>query len=242
MNASAVLAADVDRAGRTRLTTVRSVAPLLLRETPGAVYLVGGAAGPLGGDDLEITVELAPGARLTLRTAAASVALPGPSPSRLAVRVLLGAGAHLRWLPEPTVAAAGCDHRVTVVVTMDERAGLVWREELVLGRHGEAPGSVSSRLHVDRAGRPLVRQHLAVGPAAPGWDGPAVAGRARAVGSLLVVDPALADGPARATVLDRAGAAVLPLAGPGVQVTAVAPDARTLRRRLDAGWPIAAPA
>ena len=68
-----------------RLAVLDSRAPLVLRRTgPDEVYLVGGAAGPLGGDDLCLSVEVGTGDRLRLRTAAASVALPGPdgAPSR----------------------------------------------------------------------------------------------------------------------------------------------------------------
>ena len=56
---------------------LRSQAPLILRQTPEAVYLVGGAAGPLGGDVLELRIDVRAGATLRLRTAAAAVALPG---------------------------------------------------------------------------------------------------------------------------------------------------------------------
>ena len=52
MRARASVLACVDGAGRTTLPRLQSQAPLLLRRTPGAVHLVGGAGGPLGGDDL----------------------------------------------------------------------------------------------------------------------------------------------------------------------------------------------
>ena len=50
----------------------------MLRRTPDAVYLVGGAAGPIGGDSLELRIDVRAGAALRVRTAAAAVALPGP--------------------------------------------------------------------------------------------------------------------------------------------------------------------
>ncbi|MGH9281089.1 MAG: hypothetical protein ACRD12_23765 [Acidimicrobiales bacterium] len=70
-------AAVVAEAG-PRYTRLRSQAPLVLRPTPDGVYLVGGAAGPLGGDTVTIEVDVRPGARLTMWSAAASVARPGP--------------------------------------------------------------------------------------------------------------------------------------------------------------------
>jgi urease accessory protein len=210
---------------------------LVLRGTPESVYLVGGAGGPLGGDDLTIEIDVRPGAELTVRSAAASVALPGhgPGPSRLRVQAEVGAGATLRWMPEPFVAAAGCDHRTEVTVAVGRGGRLVWREELVLGRHREASGSVTSRLQVDFDGRPLLRHELGLGPRHPGAASHAVVGPARAVGSVLVVDPAWQDAPPAAPPPRDGAAAVLALDGPAVQLVALAGDALDLRHALDAG-------
>ena len=234
MKARACATVEADGTGATRFVTLRSAAPLLLRPTSHALYLVGGAGGPLGGDELELELDVRPGACLTLRTSAASVLLPGArpgAPSLLTIRARVGAGGTLRWLPEPAVAAANCVHRVRTELTLGSGSRLVWREEVVLGREGEPPGSWRSELAVDIGPRPLLRHALALGTGVPGWDGPAVVGRAKAVGSVLLVDPRWSDAPA-ALALDDA--AVLPLAGPGVLVTALADDALALRARLDA--------
>ena len=79
----------------------RSQAPLILRWTPDAVYLVGGAAGPLAGDVLELRIEPRAGAALRLRTAAAAVALPGRDgqESVLSVTISVAAGGRLEYLP-----------------------------------------------------------------------------------------------------------------------------------------------
>ena len=255
MIARARVVVETDAHGRSRLTCLRSEGPLVLRPTPGSpagsspcpevvVHLVGGAGGPLGGDVLSIEIVVGPGAELVLRSVAATVALPGPAPSVVHIDAQVGEGGALWWLPEPTIAAAGCDHRARARVSLASRARLVWREELVGGRHGEAGGSVSSRVSVDLEGRPLVRHQVDLGLGHPAWAGPAVGSGARCAGSVILVDPvwvdsARADGPARRDgppgplVLD--GAAVLPLAGPAVHVVALAPDARRLRGLLDAG-------
>lgn len=234
MKARACVVAEADAAGRTRLTSLRSEAPLVLRETADALYLVGGAGGPLGGDDLTLDVDVGPGACLTIRTVAASLAQPGAGgqPSLVAVRVTVGAGAELRWLPEPVVAVRGCRHHMVATITLDAGAGLVWREEVILGRHAEQGGSVVTRTTVDRAGVPLLRHELALGPAHAAAAGPAVTAGARAAGSVLLI------GPGWATPADaRLGptAAVLALDNEGIQVLALADDASTLRRHLDAG-------
>jgi urease accessory protein len=104
---------------------------------------------------------------------------------------------------------------------------LLWRDELICGRHGEAPGDATLSLSVSYAGRPLLRQALSVGPGAQGWAGPAVLGGAKATGSLLRVGPE----PGPPAVLGPT-AVRMPLAGPGSLVTATAPDAHTLREYL----------
>lgn len=236
MRARARVVAAAGPAGTTRLVTLRSQAPLLLRATTGGLHLVGGAAGPVGGDDLRLDVDVGVGATVAVRSAAATVALPGPAgaQSRTVVTATVREGATLHWLPEPGVAAAGCRHLVEARIALAPGGRLVWREEVVLGRHGEGPGSWTSVLAADVAGSPVLRTRLDLGPGAPAWDGPAVAGGAGAVGSLLVVDPAWAHAPPPAAALAPT-AAVMPLHGPAALVSALAPDALALRLLLDEG-------
>ena len=234
MRARATLVAAVDGTGVTRLARIRSEPPLVLRATAGAVYLVGAAGGPLGGDHLALDVEVGAGATLTVRTAAASVAQPGDGPSVMRVTARVAPGGRLGWLPEPVVAARGCCHRLETTVTLDAGAMLEWREEIVLGRHGETAGSVLARFTADVDGAPLLRHELALGADHAEAAGPAVVGAARAVGSLLRVDPSWAGSRPASRVLGPT-AAVLSLAGPAAQVVAVDGDAVGLRRSLDAG-------
>ncbi|PZG21174.1 urease accessory protein UreD [Micromonospora craterilacus] len=237
MRATARLVARADGHGRTVLPELRGESPLLLRQVPAGdggvtVYVVGGAAGPLAGDELRLDVEVGPGAVVRVHTVAASIALPGrPGPvSRMLVRATVAAGATLRWLPEQLVAAAGCAHVGDAQVDVAEGGTLHWRDELICGRHGEQPGHAEVNTWVDLAGRPLLRQSLTVGPDVPGWAGPAVLGGAAATGSLLVVDPARpAEPPAVAGTVAR-----LPLAGGLATLwTATAADAHTLRAYLE---------
>ncbi|MCA2214691.1 urease accessory protein UreD [Jidongwangia harbinensis] len=258
MRASARIVAEADGRGGTRLAVLRGESPLLLRRTGPAtaggatVHLVGGAAGPLRGDDLRLEIEVGPGAELDVRSVAASLALPGRPgmpPSRLAVRAAVASGAALRWLPEPLIAASGCDHRTTTHVEVAAGGRLVWRDDLVCGRHGEPAGDVRTRTTIRYAGATLYRHDLAIGPDAPGWAGAAVlggpphepAGAAQATdpphkpsgagwatGSVIVAGPDLP--PARVLPGD---AAVMPLAGPGMLAVAVGTDIRAVRAALD---------
>lgn len=224
------------------METLRSDPPLTLRQTgPERIHLVSTGAGPLGGDRLALGIDVAAGTSLEISSVGATLVLPGSAPghSLMLVHARVGAGASLRFSPEPTVLAAGCSHRVVVRLWLDEGATAFWREEIVFGRHGERPGRCHTRFDASVAGRPLLRQDLVVGD--PALDGsPAVYGEARCLGSTLVAGPqwdalAVPDGKRERRARTGEGWAALPLAGAGVLATALAGDAVELRRRLERG-------
>ena len=141
-----------------------------------------------------------------------------------------------------------------MTVRLAADATLLLRDEVLLGRHGERGGACRTRLAVDRDGargwRPLLRHELDVsGTDAPSL-GPAVLAGHRAAGTLLSVEPGPTGGTDEADETGVVGVAddtsgtdgavepwvaVMPLAGPGVLVTALAHDTRVLRQRLDWG-------
>ncbi|WP_326676030.1 urease accessory protein UreD [Streptomyces sp. NBC_01237] len=244
VRATARIVAAPDGRGSTALPVLESDGPLALRRTRSVVgscarvTVVGAMSAPLGGDRLTIEARVEDGARLTVDSAAATVALPGAGPdaepASYELKLSVGEGAELRWLPEQLISAYGSELRMATRVELAATARLVLREEQILGRHGESTGDLATRLTVRRAGRPLLDQQIAYGPGVPGgWDGAAVLGGHRAIGQLLVVDPYFEDAPARPGLIGDT-AAVTPLAGPAVLVTAVAADARLLRGVLDA--------
>jgi urease accessory protein len=243
VRATARIIAESDGRGRTALPVLAGEGPLALRRTratgPGAqVTIVGAMSAPLGGDRLAIDATASPGAALHIGSAAATVSLPGRTgeQARYDVTLTVGEDAELHWLPEPVIAAAGSDLRMTTRVELAPGARLVLREEQILGRTGEQPGRLTTRLTVRLAGRLLLDQELSFGPGAPGWSGPAVLRTHRAAGQLLVVDPAFGEKPAQVRVhSDEEGEAVLsPLPGPAALLTAVAPDGLRLRHLLSA--------
>jgi urease accessory protein len=250
--ARAVVVAEPDWAGRTTITRLRSDGPLAVREgrpwhegrrderadhgaVPAVVYLVGAAAGPLGGDDLALRLTVAPGADLVVRSVATTLTLPGDGESRLAIQAQVGAGGRLDFAPEPTVAVAGCHHGSVAGIELAAGSGLRWREELILGRHGERPGRYASRLDLTLDGRPLLRHELRLDGEGT-YASRAVLGAAAAVGTVVLAGPGLVDEP----YADDDELAVLPLAGPGVLVSATAATATALRRRLERGAALAA--
>lgn len=240
VRAVARIVARDDGRGGTSLPVLDGDGPLALRRTRASgaearVVLVGAMSGPLGGDHFTVEADVETGARLRLGSAAATIALPGQSKgeARYDVRLSVADGAELHWLPEQLISARGSDLYVTTRVDVGATGRLVLREEQVLGRVGEEPGRLSSRVRVRVAGRFVLDQELVCGPGAPGgWDGPAGLGGYRAAGQLLVVRPEFADTPVTPRVLGE-HAAVMPLAGPAALVSAVAADARRLRGLLD---------
>ncbi|MFE0413713.1 urease accessory protein UreD [Streptomyces tendae] len=240
VRATARVLARGDGSGGTVLPVLEGEGPLTVRRTRGTgaearVMLVGAMSGPLGGDHFTVSAHAADGARLRVGSAAATLALPGQDEpgARYDVRLAVDGDAELRWLPEQLISAGGSDLHVTTTVDLAAGARLLLREEQVLGRAGEEPGRLTSRLTVRIDGRCVLDQELACGPGAPGgWDGPAGLAGHRAVGQLVVVRPGFATEPPAARTFEE-GAAVLPLAGPAALVTAVAPDALRLRRLLD---------
>lgn len=256
MRASAYLTvARAPNAARSRITRLHSDPPFVLRPTnpvgpesmrhwflggppPAQVSLVGGAAGPVGGDDLRLSIDVESGAALVLRNVAATLVLPGPhnEQSRIETSVRVAAGGVFVWLPRPVIAARSCDHLAITRVTLEPGARLLLREELLLGRHGEQPGAIRQRLRVRLGNRPLHDQELAVGPGTGGWKGSAVTGGRRAIGSVLVVDPEWDhNGVDLGTTSGMADTVFLPLSGPAMLVTALARDGLALRHQLDTG-------
>jgi urease accessory protein len=283
-----------------RLPRLRSQAPLVLRPTPDAVYLVSAAGGPVGGDRLDLRIEVRADATLRLRTVAASVALPAPaaetaSPGKggsgerrgeaarsgeavsgvaclgegggesvLTVRASVAEGGVLEYLPEPMVVADGARHVTDIRIDLAPGAALVLRDEIILGRHAERGGACRTRLRVDYGAMPLLRHDVAVDGTDDVSLGPALLAGHLAHGTLLHAGPvphtsivlrtderadtaAHANGwpidtaigvsmghPSDGAPIPGGEVAVMPLAGPGVLVSALAPDSLSLRRLLDA--------
>jgi urease accessory protein len=183
VKARAAVRAAAGPSGAVRLVELRSEPPIVLRQTPDALYLVGAAGGPLGGDELSLEVVVEGGASLVVRSAAATLAQPGavPGRSRLVIRLHVCAGGSLVWRPEPLVSIRGSDHETVTEVTLEGDALLVLVEEIVLGRHHEESGRVRSHTRVERDGRPVLTHTIDVGAGAPSWSSAAVIGDARVV-------------------------------------------------------------
>ena len=168
---------DVGRDGRghNAVVALRAEAPLLLRVAGGAsagvplrVQLVGGAAGPLGGDVLQLDISVANDAALTIRSVAASIAQPGrpgTSGSHASITADVATGAALDWWPEPMVSVRGSDHEQSTTVRLaDDTSTLRWVDEVVLGRHAEAGGRLTMRQRVTVGVLPVLHHAVVFDP------------------------------------------------------------------------------
>lgn len=217
------LVADRGDDGSPVLARCHAVGQLTARRTaPGVVHLVGRTAGPLGGDETVLRVLVRAGARLELRSVAATLVLPGgrEALSRSRLELVVEVGAELVVDLQPVVVCAGAAHESLTRLEAAAGARADVTERVQLGRHGEPGGSWRGRLVADVGGGPALRHTLASSTLAA--DGH------RAWCSTLQLGAAVPGG--SGTALDAGGyAAVLPLAAGGRLVSAAG---RTLR---DAG-------
>jgi urease accessory protein len=221
---SAALSVSNAMGDRLVVDLLRSTGALAFRPTPWGAWLVGTAAHPLGGDRLKIEVTAGEGCQLDVRSLSATVARRGPirpRQSAMIVKAQVSDYATLRWATEPGVAASGADHRSETELLVSNTARIAWRDEFVLGRFGEDPGTWRSRMSVIVDRTPVLISELAAGPAAAGWTSSAVLAGARAVCSMTIVDP---NTHAATAVEFVEGTSVrgtaLPLTGAGVQFSA----------------------
>lgn len=156
------------------LRTLRTDGPALaVRRTTGEagpagaaqVHLVGTAAGPVGGDTVEVRLVVGEGAVLHVAGVAATVVLPGREEpvSHLLVEVDVAPGGLLVCALPPVVVTGRAGLRATTRVRLvgDGQVRLV--EHVRLGRHDEPGGRWRGQVDVTRDGAPLLRQTTSLG-------------------------------------------------------------------------------
>jgi urease accessory protein len=127
------------------------------------VHLVSAAATPLGGDSLDMRVVVEPGARLLVRTVAATVTLPGATTLESHAFWTLEVAGDLDVDPQPTVVAAASRHFTSTRLELTGSGRVRLRERIQIGRSDERQGFWSGSLHVDVDGSPLLRHRIELG-------------------------------------------------------------------------------
>jgi urease accessory protein len=122
--------------------------------------IINTAGGMAGGDRFDLDFDVGTGARLTVSTAAAEKIYRSLGPDTIVnVRLTLGAGATLAWLPQETILFDRMRLRRTIEADLAPDAQLIIAEMLVFGRSamGEtlAQGQLFDRWRI-RAGGTLV--------------------------------------------------------------------------------------
>ncbi len=130
---------------------------------PDTVHLVSTAATPLGGDTIAVRVIVERGARLRLRSAAATVTLPGRSTAESTAHWHLEVAGDLDVDTQPTVVAGGSKHATSTRLSIDGPGRVRLRERVQVGRTDERQGFWWGSLHADVDGEALLRHRIELG-------------------------------------------------------------------------------
>ncbi len=196
------------------------------------------SGGLTGGDRLDLALALGPGCRATATTQTAErVYRAASGRARVEVRMELGEGAHLDWLPQETILFDGASARRRTVITLAPGASCLMAETLILGR--AAMGETLRRVAfhdwrlIRRGAIPLHLEALSLDPARLG-DHPAGLAGARALATLVLVSPSAGDALGRVrAALDEGGVRGAASALEGrLVVRLMAGDGFPLRRQL----------
>jgi urease accessory protein len=190
----------VDQAlGATRRKRVHEAGSLRVRfpnqDTPGTLdaVIVNTAGGMTGGDRFDIDIEVAAGAGLTVTTAAAEKIYRSLGPdTEVDVRLAVGSGGKLAWLPQETIVFDQVRLRRAIDVDLASDVQLLLAEAIIFGRSamGEAvtSGKLSDRWRVRRGGALVFAETMRLdGAVAETLARRAVAGGGVAVASVLKI-------------------------------------------------------
>ncbi|MGH6815681.1 MAG: urease accessory protein UreD [Hyphomicrobiaceae bacterium] len=155
--------------------------------------LVNTGGGIVGGDRVDIALDIGAGADIVFTTPSAEriYRCPGP-PARVDVRLALGADARLDWLPQQTILYAGAGLVRRIEADLHAGSRFLAAEIFAFGRPAsrEPPASstVNDRWRVCRNGRLLFAETLRLaGDFVEALDRPSVGGGARASGLILYI-------------------------------------------------------
>lgn len=228
-----------DATAGARLTGLRqsgSAKGMLTAPDSGELVILNTSGGLTGGDDFSVTVDIQPGARLTVTTQTAERAYRSTTgQARMRMRYQVGDGGHLDLVPQETILFDRSSLHREQVVALHGRATCLWAETLILGRAamGETIATLALRdnRRITRDGLPLFIENLAFDSRALTRTSGAVLDRdTRALSTIVAVRPDAADliRPLRAAPVDD-----------GVRMAASAFDGKLVVRLMAPdGWPL----
>jgi len=163
---------------RTVLTTSEQHYPLKvvrgfeLRDGSTLVHLHNLSGGVLGGDRLEIKVDVGRMARAQLTTTGATRlyrSRNGSADAMQSNKVTIASGGLLEYLPDQLIPFAGSRYRQDTVILLEDTAGLFWWETVAPGREarGEvfAYDSLQLNLEIRVGARPIALERMKLEPA-----------------------------------------------------------------------------
>lgn len=184
---------------RTVLTACRQQAPLrIVRAFPvddGAalVHLHNVSGGVLGGDRLDLNVQVGAGARVQITTTGATRVYrcrPGMPPAEQHTTVRVERDGLLEYLPDPLIPFAGSRYRQQTRIELADGAGLFWWEAVAPGR--DASGEVFAYdlleiiFELSAADRPVAIERMRLEPHVHPLSSPARLGPYRYFASLYI--------------------------------------------------------
>lgn len=184
-------------AGKTRRTRLHEAGSLRLRFPNGDdaagldAVLVNTAGGMTGGDRFDIAIDIGAGARLSVTSTAAEKIYRSLGPdARIDVKLSLGTGAVLHWLPQETILFDAMRLHRAIDVDIAGDAGLLLAEAVVFGRAAMdetvTRGSLFDRWRVRRDGALIFAETLRLdGAIADRLAEAAVAANGAAMASVL---------------------------------------------------------
>lgn len=219
------------------------LAPMALDDSAAVVSILNPTGGLVGGDTLEIEIDVAPGAHACLTTPSATKVYRAESaPATQHVELRVAAGARLEWVPDHTIPFAGAAFRQVISAKVGEGGALVVIDAFAAGRvaRGEAWrfALLDSTLSIrDRSGAVLHDRFLLRdgGPRGLG----VTEQRPYFATMVVVADAGVAAFVERVSALEGGGevdAGAGLLARRGAVVRCLAADAPALARTVDAVW------
>lgn len=218
------------------------LAPVRLPDPAVVVSILNPTGGLLGGDRLSIEVAVGRGAHACLTTPSATrISRTNGPVAEQNVRLAIGPGGCLEWLPDHTIPSAGSAFRQRIEVDLAPDARLILADGFAAGRvaRGEAWrfARLESAISVREGSRWIIHDRFALGPDGP-WASLGCAEGHPYFGSLVVVGPVNLAALARAitAALEEGGAMGGAAPGPrgGLIARVLAPSAPALVTALDA--------